>query len=200
MAGITEFGPMLTCLASAAVIEGVAALMRRERAYAYREKPDLRAFAARVAGRLHAYGYEPRATPATDRNHLSGSTTSRGSVFRVLELRGSFFPPSLRPSGIRLRTTQVTEQVKTGNQAVLNSGAGAAGMAAAAKKLPQSSTMEHAAANTYEIHPLRDPRWTSLVESHPGASVFHSTNWLSALRTAHGYDPVVVTTCPQTPL
>jgi CelD/BcsL family acetyltransferase involved in cellulose biosynthesis len=56
--------------------------------------------------------------------------------------------------------------------------------------------MELGAANTYEIHPLRDPRWASLVENHPGASVFHSTNWLNALQATYGYDPVVVTTCP----
>jgi hypothetical protein len=43
--------------ASAAAIERVAALVQKERAYAYREKPDLQAFAERVAGRLHACGY-----------------------------------------------------------------------------------------------------------------------------------------------
>ena len=42
---------------SDAAIEGVAALVQRERAYAYREKPELQAFADRVAGRLHGYGY-----------------------------------------------------------------------------------------------------------------------------------------------
>ncbi len=40
-----------------AVIEKVAGSVRRERAYAYREKPDLAVFAERVAGRLNAYGY-----------------------------------------------------------------------------------------------------------------------------------------------
>jgi hypothetical protein len=42
---------------SDAAIAGVAALVQRERAYAYREKPELQAFADRVAGRLHGYGY-----------------------------------------------------------------------------------------------------------------------------------------------
>lgn len=42
---------------SVTAIEGVAALVQRERAYAYRDKPDLRAFAERVAGRLNANGY-----------------------------------------------------------------------------------------------------------------------------------------------
>ncbi|MGA8762909.1 MAG: GNAT family N-acetyltransferase [Candidatus Sulfotelmatobacter sp.] len=53
---------------------------------------------------------------------------------------------------------------------------------------------EHAA-NAYEIDPLRDPRWAAVVESHPRASVFHSTNWLRALRTVYGYDSVTITTC-----
>jgi Acetyltransferase (GNAT) domain len=56
---------------------------------------------------------------------------------------------------------------------------------------PVSSTMA-----VYEIDPLRDSRWKVFVESHPQASVFHTTSWLKALRTAYGYDPVVVTSCP----
>jgi len=51
-------------------------------------------------------------------------------------------------------------------------------------------------ANIYEIDPLCDPRWVSLIENHPRASVFHSTNWLRALRTVYGYEPVAITTCP----
>ena len=38
-------------------IQEVAGLVQKERAYAYREKPDLQAFAESVAGRLNAYGY-----------------------------------------------------------------------------------------------------------------------------------------------
>jgi hypothetical protein len=34
-----------------------------------------------------------------------------------------------------------------------------------------------------------------LVNSHPRASVFHSTKWLKALQLAYGYEPLVVTTC-----
>ncbi len=56
---------------------------------------------------------------------------------------------------------------------------------------PESQTMA-----VYEIDPLRDSRWEVFVASHPRASVFHSTSWLKALRTAYGYDPVVVTSCP----
>lgn len=48
----------------------------------------------------------------------------------------------------------------------------------------------------HEIDPLCDPRWKDLVENHPQASVFHSTAWLSSLRTVYGYEPVVLTTCP----
>jgi hypothetical protein len=58
-----------------------------------------------------------------------------------------------------------------------------------------------ASAAVYELNPLLDPRWETLVRSHPDASVFHSTNWLRALRSAYGYEPTVATTCPpQVPL
>lgn len=49
--------------------------------------------------------------------------------------------------------------------------------------------------NVYEIDPLADPRWAALVDKHPRASVFHSTNWLRVLHEVYGYDPVAVTTC-----
>jgi CelD/BcsL family acetyltransferase involved in cellulose biosynthesis len=47
----------------------------------------------------------------------------------------------------------------------------------------------------YEIDPVCDPRWGALVDSHPRASVFHSTSWLKVLHAVYGYEPVVVTTC-----
>jgi hypothetical protein len=53
-----------------------------------------------------------------------------------------------------------------------------------------------AATTVFELDPLRDARWETLVRKHPRASVFHSTNWLKALHSAYGYEPVVVTTCP----
>jgi hypothetical protein len=56
--------------------------------------------------------------------------------------------------------------------------------------------MEHPAPAVYEIDPLCDPRWASLVEHHPRSSVFHSVSWLTALQTVYGYEPVAVTTCP----
>jgi hypothetical protein len=56
--------------------------------------------------------------------------------------------------------------------------------------------MENPAPAVYEIDPLCDPRWASLVEHHPRSSVFHSTSWLKALQAVYGYEPVAVTTCP----
>jgi hypothetical protein len=56
--------------------------------------------------------------------------------------------------------------------------------------------MDHSAPTVYEIDPLSDPRWPTLVENHPRSSVFHSTSWLRALQTVYGYEPVAVTTCP----
>jgi len=49
---------------------------------------------------------------------------------------------------------------------------------------------------TYEIDPLRDPRWAEMVEKHPQASVFHTPGWLEALRRTYGYEAVVYTTSP----
>jgi len=74
--------------------------------------------------------------------------------------------------------------------------AGANSMTAAVETLPLSAKVEHPAAGIYKIDPLCDPRWQALIERHPRASVFHSTNWLKALRTTYNYEPVAVTTCP----
>jgi CelD/BcsL family acetyltransferase involved in cellulose biosynthesis len=53
----------------------------------------------------------------------------------------------------------------------------------------------------YEIDPQNDPRWTTLVESHPQSSVFHTRQWLEALRRTYGFKPKVFTTSPAgTPL
>src|SRR5437870_525473 len=48
----------------------------------------------------------------------------------------------------------------------------------------------------FEIDPLTDPRWGSFVESHPRSSVFHTREWLNALRRTYGYIPLAVSTCP----
>ncbi len=49
---------------------------------------------------------------------------------------------------------------------------------------------------TREIDPIHDPSWFALVERHPRASVFHTPDWLEALRRTYGYEPVVLTTSP----
>src|SRR6266850_4153064 len=55
---------------------------------------------------------------------------------------------------------------------------------------------KHALARVYEVDPLRDRRWQSLVERHPHASVFHHVGWLNALYRTYGYEPVVFTASP----
>src|SRR5213593_2982194 len=41
------------------------------------------------------------------------------------------------------------------------------------------------------IDPLNDPRWSTFLERHADASIFHSSAWLEALRRTYGYDPIV---------
>jgi CelD/BcsL family acetyltransferase involved in cellulose biosynthesis len=48
--------------------------------------------------------------------------------------------------------------------------------------------------SVHQIDPLRDPRWSRLVENHPAATVFHTQGWLEALRRTYDYEPVVLTT------
>jgi len=48
----------------------------------------------------------------------------------------------------------------------------------------------------YEIQPLDDPRWAELVQSHPRASIFHTSPWLQALHRTYGYEPIAYTTSP----
>lgn len=50
----------------------------------------------------------------------------------------------------------------------------------------------------YELDPLRDPRWHSLLQRHRNASVFHSVGWLESLHRTYGYEPVVLSTSPPT--
>jgi hypothetical protein len=45
----------------------------------------------------------------------------------------------------------------------------------------------------HEIDPLLDHRWMALVERHPKATVFHTRQWLEALRRSYDYEPVVFT-------
>jgi hypothetical protein len=53
----------------------------------------------------------------------------------------------------------------------------------------------------YELDPLADSRWPDFVRRHPDASVFHTREWLEALRRTYGYAAVAYTTSPPaTPL
>lgn len=78
----------------------------------------------------------------------------------------------------------------------MNSGTGAAAKVGTTEAVPRSSRVDTAASNVYEVDPLCDLRWAAFIEKHPQASVFHSSNWLKALQTVYGYDPVVITNCP----
>ncbi|MFY9560021.1 MAG: GNAT family N-acetyltransferase [Terriglobales bacterium] len=46
----------------------------------------------------------------------------------------------------------------------------------------------------YRIDPIQDHRWEQFLQTHPGASVFHTPAWLNALRVTYRYEPVVFTT------
>jgi hypothetical protein len=46
----------------------------------------------------------------------------------------------------------------------------------------------------FTLDPIRDARWSDLVERHPRASVFHTAAWLQALEVAYGYRALACTT------
>jgi CelD/BcsL family acetyltransferase involved in cellulose biosynthesis len=48
----------------------------------------------------------------------------------------------------------------------------------------------------YEVSPLADPRWPQMLKSHSETSVFHSVEWLRALQTTYGYEPLAYTSTP----
>jgi GNAT acetyltransferase-like protein len=48
----------------------------------------------------------------------------------------------------------------------------------------------------HTFDPLADPRWPAFLTRHPQASVFHTREWLEALRRTYGYEPIVYSTCP----
>jgi CelD/BcsL family acetyltransferase involved in cellulose biosynthesis len=77
-----------------------------------------------------------------------------------------------------------------------SSATGAAVMLSADGTSNVSDKTKEASAVCYEVDPLGDERWASLVKTHPRASVFHSANWLKTLRNVYDYEPVVITTCP----
>jgi CelD/BcsL family acetyltransferase involved in cellulose biosynthesis len=45
----------------------------------------------------------------------------------------------------------------------------------------------------YRLSPVEDLRWGAFVQRHPDASVFHTPEWLSALRRTYGYEPFALT-------
>jgi CelD/BcsL family acetyltransferase involved in cellulose biosynthesis len=48
----------------------------------------------------------------------------------------------------------------------------------------------------YQIQPLNDRRWAKFVTTNAQASLFHSPEWLDALRQTYGYEPIAFTTAP----
>jgi len=46
----------------------------------------------------------------------------------------------------------------------------------------------------HEINPLKDPRWPRFIARHPESSIFHTSEWLDAIRRTYGYEPVAFTT------
>jgi CelD/BcsL family acetyltransferase involved in cellulose biosynthesis len=57
-------------------------------------------------------------------------------------------------------------------------------------------TRQHRASSPVirQLDPLRDPRWTPFLKTHPQSSVFHTVAWLKALQVTYGYQPLVLTT------
>lgn len=48
--------------------------------------------------------------------------------------------------------------------------------------------------NVYKFDPLSDPRWPAFLQEHEDASVFHTREWLSALKITYGFQPEAYTT------
>ena len=46
----------------------------------------------------------------------------------------------------------------------------------------------------HTLDPLSDRRWNTFLIQHPKASIFHTPEWLTALKKTYGYEPVVFTT------
>ena len=44
------------------------------------------------------------------------------------------------------------------------------------------------------IDPISDARWKEFLDTHPQASIFHTPEWLEALKRTYGYRPCVLTT------
>jgi CelD/BcsL family acetyltransferase involved in cellulose biosynthesis len=48
----------------------------------------------------------------------------------------------------------------------------------------------------HRFQPLNDPRWGDFLQRHTRSSVFHTVEWLDALRRTYAYEPIAITTCP----
>jgi hypothetical protein len=46
----------------------------------------------------------------------------------------------------------------------------------------------------YQLDPVRDPRWNEFINTHPKASIFHTSGWLECLQRTYGYEPLAFTT------
>jgi lipid II:glycine glycyltransferase (peptidoglycan interpeptide bridge formation enzyme) len=55
-------------------------------------------------------------------------------------------------------------------------------------QLTQESSLLH------RFQPVNDPRWQNFLQRHPRSSVFHTAEWLDALRRTYDYEPIVFTT------
>lgn len=57
-------------------------------------------------------------------------------------------------------------------------------------------TPSHDARPVYCFRPLQDSRWERFLQWHCRSSVFHTAEWLEALRQTYGYEPIALTTSP----
>ena len=53
--------------------------------------------------------------------------------------------------------------------------------------------VEQSPLTLHDINPIRDDRWVDFVERHHDGSIFHTPQWLEALRRTYGYEPVALT-------
>jgi hypothetical protein len=54
--------------------------------------------------------------------------------------------------------------------------------------------LTQAVESVHQFEPLKDSRWSEFLQRHPGSSVFHSGEWLEALRRTYRYEPIALST------
>lgn len=73
----------------------------------------------------------------------------------------------------------------------------------AEKSCPSDATVEYGTSvsagensvrSVHQLSPIEDSRWDEFLMRCPDASLFHSSQWLTALQQTYGYKPVVYTT------